>query len=106
MIKSFSKLYSDFWINPDNRELMKPGIDVRRALARRFKINRQSIYYWRHRALLPCDIALKICAATKGKVQLCKLRPDLGLELKELEQIILKKYQQNGDNHDVVPIKP
>ncbi len=77
-----------------------------RALARRFKINRQSIYYWRHRALLPCDIALKICAATKGKVQLCKLRPDLGLELKELEQIILKKYQQNGDNHDVVPIKP
>lgn len=68
-----------------------------RALARRFKINRQSIYYWKHRALLPCDIALKICTATKGKVRLSKLRPDLGSELKEFEQITLKKYQQNGE---------
>lgn len=28
-MKSFSKLYSDFWINPDNTELMQLGIDAK-----------------------------------------------------------------------------
>lgn len=68
-----------------------------RALAKWLKINRQNIYYWRHKALLPCDIALKICAATKGKIQFNNLRPDLRLEIKVYDQIVLNMHQQNGE---------
>ncbi|MEI8055473.1 MAG: hypothetical protein WCH10_05710 [bacterium] len=27
-MKPFTKLYSDFWINPDNAELMQLGLDA------------------------------------------------------------------------------
>src|SRR3972149_9996135 len=29
MTKPFTKLYSDFWINPDNAELMQLGMDIK-----------------------------------------------------------------------------
>ena len=72
-------------------------IGSERALAKAIGVYRQSIRYWRNNALLPCDKALKIFRATEGKVKLNELRPDLDLEFKEYEKLILEEYKQNKE---------
>ena len=70
-------------------------VGAERALAKAIGVYRQSIRYWRNNTLLPCDKALKIFRATEGKIKPNELRPDLDLEFKEYEKLILEEYKQN-----------
>lgn len=58
-----------------------------RALAKLIGVDRQKLRYWRLNAVLPCDMAIKICVATNGQVTLAELRPDLKGVMFEYETI-------------------
>jgi len=68
-------------------------IGSERALAKLIGVNRQSFRYWKLNTLLPCDMAIKICVVTGGRVGLTELRPDLEGVLGKWEALIFRKSE-------------
>jgi hypothetical protein len=71
------------------------------ALAKIIDVNRQNINYWKSsHGLPPYDKAVKICVATKGKVTLYELRPDLKSLTDDWIKLILEQsgIEKNKSN--------
>lgn len=61
------------------------------ALAKEIGVNRQNINYWKlSNTLPPYEEAAKICMATRGRVSIYDLRPDLEAFTREFVEYILK----------------